>query len=104
MAGIKAKAKLKNGVVKSKLMIKNPSMTYDQAKRKTGNRDDANFITHLSATVNGETVLDMSTSQFLSKNPIFKFEFKGIGAKGDKVEFLALNNKGKAYKGKAKIK
>jgi len=104
MAGIKAKAKLKNGVVKSKLMIKNPSMTYDQAKRKTGNRDDADFITHLTATVNGETVLDASTSQFLSKNPIFKFEFKGIGAKGDKVEFVAINNHGKTYKGKAKIK
>ena len=104
MAEIKAKAKLKNGVVKTKLMIKNPSMTYDQAKKKTGNRDDADFITHLNATVNGETVLDLSTSQFLSKNPIFKFEFKGIGAKGDKVEFLAMNNHGKAYKGKAKIK
>ena len=34
MAGIKAKAKLKNGVVKAKLMIKNPSMTYDQQKKR----------------------------------------------------------------------
>ena len=104
MAGIKAKSKLKNGVVKTKLLIKNPSMTYDQAEKKTGSRDNADFITHLSATVNGETVLDMSTSQFLSKNPIFKFEFKGIGAKGDKIQFLAVNNHGKEYKGKAKIK
>ena len=104
MAGIKAKAKLKNGVVKVKAMIKNPSMTYDQAKKKTGNRDDANFITHLTATLNGETVADLSTSQFLSKNPIFKFEFKGIGAKKDKIKLVAMSNHGKAYKGKAKIK
>ncbi len=104
MAGIKAKAKLKNGAVSTKAMIKNPMMTYDQAKKKTGSRDGADFITHLSATLNGETVFDMSTSQFLSKNPIFKFEFKGIGAKGDKIELLAINNKGKTYKGKAKIK
>ena len=104
MAGIKAKAKLKNGVVSIKALIKNPSMTYDQAKKKTGSRDNADFVTHLSATLNGETVADFSTSQFLSKNPIFKFEFKGIGAKGEKIELIAINNHGKTYKGKAKIK
>ncbi len=104
MAGIKAKAKFKNGVVKVKALIKNPSMTYNMAEKKTGSRDNANFITHLSATVNGETVADFSTSQFLSKNPIFKFEFKGIGAKKDKIELVAMSNHGKAYKGKAKIK
>jgi len=85
-------------------MIKHPMMTYNMAEKKTGSRDNANFITHFSATVNGETVVDMSTSQFLSKNPIFKFEFKGIGKKGDKVELLAVDRKGKTYKGKAKIK
>ena len=101
---MKVKAKLKNGVVKVKAMIKHPMMTYNMAEKKTGSRDNANFITHFSATVNGETVVDMSTSQFLSKNPIFKFEFKGIGKKGDKVELLAVDRKGKTYKGKAKIK
>jgi sulfur-oxidizing protein SoxZ len=104
MAGIKAKAKLKNGVVKVKAMVKHPMMTYNMAEKKTGSRENANFITHLTATLNEETVLDMSTSQFLSKNPIFKFEFKGIGKKGDKVKLVAVDLKGKTYKGKAKIK
>ncbi|MBA1433024.1 MAG: thiosulfate oxidation carrier complex protein SoxZ [Epsilonproteobacteria bacterium] len=104
MAGIKAKAKLKNGAVSVKVMIKHPMMTYNMAEKKTGSRDNANFITHLIATLNGETVADFSTSQFLSKNPIFKFQFKGIGAKGDKVELVAVDRKGKTYKGKAKIK
>jgi len=104
MAGIKVKAKLKGGVVKVKALVKHEMMTYNMAEKKTGSRDNANFITHVSATVNGETVLDMSTSQFLSKNPIFKFQFKGIGAKGDKVEMLATDLKGKTYKGKGKIK
>jgi sulfur-oxidizing protein SoxZ len=104
MAGIKVKAKLKNGVVNVKAMAKHAMMTYNMAEKKTGDRENANFITHLSATVNGETVLDMSTSQFLSKNPIFKFQFKGIGAKGDKVEMVAVDRKGKTYKGKGKIK
>ncbi len=104
MAGIKAKAKLKNGVISVKALIKNPSMTYNMAEKKTGSRDNADFVTHFSATLNGETVADFSTSQFLSKNPIFKFEFKGIGAKGDKIKLIAINNHGKTYKGKAKIK
>jgi len=104
MAGIKVKAKLKGGVVKVKALAKHEMMTYDMATKKTGSRDNANFITHISATVNGETVFDMSTSQFLSKNPIFKFQFKGIGKKGDKVELVAVDLKGKTYKGKGKIK
>ena len=104
MAGIKVKAKLKNGVVKMKVMAKHDMSTYNQMEKKTGNRDDANFITHLSATVNGETVLDASTSQFLSKNPIFKFQFKGIGAKGDKVLMTWVDRKGNTGSGKGKIK
>jgi len=104
MAGIKVKAKLKNGVVNVKAMAKHAMMTYNMAEKKTGDRENANFITHISASVNGETVFDMSTSQFLSKNPIFKFQFKGIGKKGDKVEMVAVDRKGKTYKGKGKIK
>jgi len=104
MSKIKAKAKLKGGVIKVKTMIKHPMMTYNMAEKKTGSRDNANFVTHLTATINGETVCDMSTSQFLSKNPIFKFEVKGIGKKGDKVELVAVDLKGNTYKGKAKIK
>jgi len=79
-------------------------LTYNMAEKKYGSRDKADFVTHFTATLNGETVADFSTSQFLSKNPIFKFEFKGIGAKKDKIELVAMNNHGKTYKGKAKIK
>lgn len=102
---MKIKAKLKKGVVKVKAMAKHDMLTYDQAEKKTGNRDDANFITHISGTVNGETVFDMSTSQFLSKNPIFKFEFKGdTFKKGDKLLMTSTDLKGNVEKGKGKIK
>ncbi|MFT5835602.1 MAG: sulfur-oxidizing protein SoxZ [Sulfurimonas sp.] len=102
---MKVKAKLKKGVVKVKAMAKHNMITYNQAEKKTGNKDDANFITHVSATCNGETVLDMSTSQFLSKNPILKFQFKGeIFKKGDKVLMTWVDRKGKTGKGKGKIK
>ena len=102
--GIKVKAKLKNGVVKVKCMAKHDMTTYNQMEKKTGNREDANFITYLTATVNGETVFETSTSQFLSKNPIFKFQFKGIGAKGDKVLMTWTDRKGGSDKVKGKIK
>jgi sulfur-oxidizing protein SoxZ len=103
MAGIKVKAKLKGDVINVKAMAKHEMSTYNMMEKKTGNREDANFITHLSATVNGETVFDASTSQFLSKNPIFKFKFKGF-KKGDKVEMIAVDRKGNTLKGKGKIK
>ena len=103
MSGIRARAKLKKGVVSVKVMAKHEMTTYNQMEKKTGNRDDANFITQLSATVNGETVFDASTSQFLSKNPIFSFEFQGIGKKGDEIELLWTDRKGKSGKGTAKI-
>jgi len=101
---MKVKAKLKNGVVSVKCMAKHVMTTYDIAKKQTGNRDDANFITHISASVNGKTVWEASTSQFLAKNPIFKYKFTGIGAKGDKVEMNWVDRKGNTGKGKGKIK
>ena len=104
MSAIKVKAKLKGGVVSVKALAKHEMSTYNMAEKKTGDRENANFITHISATINGETVWDMSTSQFLSKNPIFKFDFKGIGAKGDAVEMIAVDRKGNTLKGKGKIK
>jgi len=101
---MKVKAKLKNGVVSVKAMAKHAMSTYNQAEKKTGDRENANFITHITATCNDKVVFDMSTSQFLSKNPIFKFKFKGDFAKGDKVHMTWTDRKGNSDKGKGKIK
>ena len=102
---MKVKAKLKNGVVKVKMMAKHDMLTYNQAKKKTGNRDDANFITHITGTVNDKVVIDISTSQFLSKNPIFKFQFRGDEFKaGDKLSITWIDRKGNTKTKKAKIK
>jgi sulfur-oxidizing protein SoxZ len=102
---MKIKAKLKKGVVSVKAMAKHEMWTYDIAEKKTGSRDNANFITHMSATVNGKTVFDASTSQFLSKNPIFKFKFKAADfKKGDKIVMTWVDLKGKTKTSKGKIK
>ena len=92
---IKIKAKLKKDeIIYVKAQATHDMLTYDQAKNKTikakkkdanAKNIDANFITHISATCNGKLVYDVSTSQFWSKNPQFKFQFKGA-KKGDKVE------------------
>jgi len=112
------KVKIKNGVAIAKMAFSHPMLTYDQAKAKTGNREDSNFITHITGKVKNETVLDVSTSQFLSKNPIFKFQFKcdtfKIGRKlsgreldngvtrekseyGDLLMITAVDRKGNTY-------
>ena len=102
---MKIKAKLKKGVVSVKAMAKHDMTTYNQAEKKTGDRENANFITHISGTCNGETVFDMSTSQFLSKNPIFKFKFKGDSfKKGDKLVMTWTDRKGNTVTDEGKIK
>jgi len=97
---MRLKAKLKKGVIKCKVLIGHDMTTYNQAEKKTGNKDDANFITHITGTINGKTVLDWSTSQFLSKNPIFKFKIKGDEfKKGDKLVLNWVDRKGKTGTG-----
>jgi sulfur-oxidizing protein SoxZ len=100
---MKVKGKLKGDTVSVKAMAKHEMATYNQAEKRTGDRENANFITHISATCNGETVFESSTSQFLSKNPIFKFKFKGAKA-GDKIEMAWTDRKGKTGKGTGKVK
>ena len=100
---MKIKAKLKGDIVKVKALAKHDMTTYNQAEKKTGDRNNANFITHISASVNGKVVFDASTSQFLSKNPIFKFQFKGA-AKGDKLEMTWVDKKGNTKTDSEKIK
>ena len=112
------KIKIKDGVAIAKMAFSHPMLTYDQAKAKTGDREDSNFITHITGKVKDEVVLDVSTSQFFSKNPIFKFQFKcdsfKIGKKlsgreldngvtrekseyGDLLTITAVDRKGKTY-------
>ncbi len=100
MGNMKIKAKLKGDVVGVKVLAKHDMTTYDQAKKKG---IEANFITHISAKVKGKEVYDVSTSQFLSKNPQFKFSFKGAVA-GDDLEITWVDLKGETVTESKKIK
>lgn len=82
---MRIKAKSKNGKTTVKAQIKHPQLSFQEAKRA---KKDATFITHVVGTVNGETVFEISGSQFLSKNPYLKFSFNGE-YKGEKLELTA---------------
>ena len=96
---MKIKAKEKNGVVKAKVAISHDMLTYDQAKKKG---KEANFVAHVTATVGDKVVYDVSTSQFLSKNPLIKFQFDG--KKGDELKITYTQLKGEVFFATKKIK
>ena len=100
---MKIKAKVKGDLVAAKVQMKHDMTTYDQAAKKTGNKDDANFITRITASVNGKIVYEVSTSQFLAKNPILKFKFRGA-VKGDKLEMTWVDRKGNTNTDSTKVK
>lgn len=97
---MKVKAKLKGDVVKVKVMFKSPMAGPEEAEKK---KIKPEFITQVTAKHNGKVVYEVSTGGFISKNPLFKFEFKG-GAKGDKLEVSTVDNNGKTVTKEAKIK
>jgi sulfur-oxidizing protein SoxZ len=95
----KIKAKSKKGIVTAKIMAKHAMMSYDEAKKK-GKK--ANFITYMVAKVGSKIVYEASTSQFLSKNPFVKFQFKG--EKGEKLTFTWTDLSGATRTDTKKIK
>lgn len=96
---MKIKAKDKNGIVSAKVLAKHAMLTYDQAKAK---KVEANFITHITAKVGDKIVYDVSTSQFWSKDPQFKFKFKG--KKGEELSITWTDLSGKTVTESKKIK
>ncbi len=94
------RAKAKGDIVKVIGLIKHPNLTYIMAKKQ---HKEVNFLTYIKATHNGEVVYEASTSQFLSKDPVLKFAFKG-GKKGDVVEVYVRDLKGNEGTKKVKIK
>ena len=89
---MRIKAKIKGDIVKVKVSIPHPMLTYNQAKKKNL---PVNFIQHITATVGDKVVYDASTSQFLSKNPLVKFSFKSNGTKkGDEIKITYVDHTG----------
>jgi len=97
---MKVKAKLKKDTVKVKALFKSPMAGREEAEKK---KIKPEFITHIIASVGGKTVYEVSTSPFISKNPLFKFQFKGA-SKGDKMHVVVTDNNGKKTEKDIKVK
>jgi sulfur-oxidizing protein SoxZ len=97
---MKVKAKLKGDVVKVKMMFKNPMAGVEEAEKK---KISPEFISQITVKHGDKVVYEVTTGGFISKNPLFKFGFKG-GAKGDEIEVSTVDNKGKSETKKVKIK
>lgn len=100
MAKTRIKAKLRKGVVTVKTLSKHPMLSYVEAKRA---KKEANFITYFVAEVNGKVVFEVSTSQFLSKDPYLKFAFTGAN-KDDVIKITWKDLKGATVVSTGKIK
>jgi len=100
MSKPKIKAKEKNGVVKVKAMFTSLMADKEEATKKG---IDVSYIRQITASINGVMVYDLSLSGFMSENPLLKFKTKG-GKKGDKIEFVAIDNNNKKITAKKKIK
>lgn len=80
-------------------MIKHEMLSYQEAERK---KVPTNFLTHIVATVGGETVFEMSVSQFVSKDPFLKFNYKG--AAGDEIVVKSVDLLGEKSEAKVAVK
>lgn len=94
------KAKEKKGITTVKAMANHVMLSYAEAKRA---KKEVNFITSMIAKVDGKIVYEVSSSQFLSKNPFVQFKFKGEN-KGKDLEFTWTDLKGNTKTDKKKIK
>lgn len=87
---MKVKAKLNGEITEVKILAESPMAGKEEAEKK---KIPEEYITHMTAKVNGAVVWEASTGPFLSKDPYFKFLFKGAKA-GDKIVVDWVNNKG----------
>lgn len=105
MAKMKIKPVAKKGTVSVKLLIqKQKMMGREEGKTK---KQKVDFLTHMTATVNGVLIWEASTGPFLSHNPYMQFSFdveKSGVKKGDKLTVVTVDNNGNINKASKKIK
>lgn len=89
---MKIRASHNNGVTEVKVLMSHP-MEGGLRKDTEGKIVPAHYITEVTATAGGKTVLQAYWGQSVSQNPYLSFKFKG-GAKGEKVQVNWVDNKG----------
>jgi sulfur-oxidizing protein SoxZ len=77
-------------------------METGQRKDGSGNVVPAHFISNVTVTYAGKTVLSAEWGPAISKNPYLQFKFQG-GKKGDEITVTWVDNKGETRTDKATI-
>lgn len=103
LMGVEIKAYQRGNIVEVTAMFKHVMLSYKEAKRKTGDGNNTSFITHIAALVDGKVVYDVSTSPYLSNNPLIKFNYDNRG-RGDTVEIIAIDSKGEQFQGSTQVR
>jgi len=98
---IRMRAKEQGGLVTVKALVKHPMET-GQRKDKSGNKIPEHFIQQITAKANGEVIMEAQWSPAVSKNPYLAFQYDG--KKGDTIEIAMIDNEGKTFDGKGKVK
>jgi sulfur-oxidizing protein SoxZ len=98
----KLKAKIKQNIVKAKLLINNPMLTAEEAQRKGVEQD---YVVDIVAYVGEREVFHFVPTEWISRNPIFKFKFKQIDVDiGDTLTVRWKTLRGKTETVSCKIK
>ncbi len=98
---IRMRAKEQGGLVTVKALVKHPMET-GQRKDKNGNKIPEHFIQQITAKANGAVIMEAQWSPAVSKNPYLAFQYDG--KKGDTIEIAMIDNEGKTFDGKGKVK
>ncbi len=102
MSKVKVRAKEKGGAVDVKCLLSHPMETGNRKDKKTGDKIPAHFIQELTLEANGKVVVNGNINSAVSKNPYFRFKYKG--AKGDTVKISWKDNKGESGFGEETVK
>ena len=99
---IKMRARLKDGVVTVKALIKHPMETGRRKDSESGETIPAHFIQKVYAEYNGKQVFQSYWGTGVSANPFVSFAFEG-GKKEDLIKLIWVDNKGQSGNAEAKI-
>ena len=90
---MKAKARVKNGLVEVKVLAKHPMET-GLRKDKEGQAVPAHYIERLTAAVGGQTVFVANLGPGVSKNPYVRFYYDG--SSGDTLQLSWVDSQGQS--------
>lgn len=99
----KLRAKVKNGIVTVKALLKHPMETGLRKDKLTGLRIPAHHITEITCHRKDDLLLSSQWGPGVSKNPFLSFTLKGIN-KGEILTMAYVDNKGKTDSQDVKVK